>query len=133
MPAPYRVFLLLLVLLGVTVNRIAAGEIHCVRVADDKRSFVLEKFGSPFVPWGFNYDHDENGRLLEDYWEKEWRKVANDFREMKRLGANVVRIHLQVGNFMKAANQPNEANLDRLGRLVTMTLRRRSMAIPKTC
>jgi len=22
--------------------------------------------------WGFNYDRDDAGRLLEDYWEKEW-------------------------------------------------------------
>ena len=55
----------LLVLLCVLSGRVVAGEMHCVRVADDKRSFVPEKFGSPFVPWGFNYDHDENGHLLE--------------------------------------------------------------------
>jgi hypothetical protein len=46
---------------------------------------------SAFVPWGFNYDHDEKGRLIEDYWEKEWQKVEADFAQMKKLGANVVR------------------------------------------
>jgi hypothetical protein len=36
-------------------------------VADDKRSFVLEKSGSKFIPWGCNYDHQEgSGRLIED-------------------------------------------------------------------
>ena len=39
---------------------------------------------------------------------------------MKQLGANVVRIHLQVGKFMTGPEKPNEANLDRLGRLVAM-------------
>jgi hypothetical protein len=46
-----------------------------VQVAKDKKSFILEPSGTPFIPWGFNYDHDHEGRLLEDYWEKEWDKV----------------------------------------------------------
>jgi hypothetical protein len=115
-----RFALLLVVLFGIIANRATAGEMPFVGVSDDKHGFVLEKSGRPFVPWGFNYDHDENGRLLEDYWETEWPKVEADFREMKQLGANVVRIHLQVSKFMKAANQPNEANLDRLGHLVAL-------------
>ena len=45
--------------------------------------------------WGVNYDHDAGGRLLEDYWDDEWDTVAQDFREIKALGANVVRVHLQ--------------------------------------
>ncbi len=114
MPLVFRLFLLLLIV----ASRATAGEMQWVRVSDDRHGFVLARSGRPFVPWGFNYGHDENGRLLEDYWEKEWGKVEADFREMKQLGANVVRIHLQTGKFMLAANQPNEANLERLGRLV---------------
>ena len=68
--------------------------------------FALAASGARFVPWGFNYDHDENGRLLEDYWDTEWPKVDADFREMKDLGANVVRVHLQLGKFMKARPSP---------------------------
>jgi hypothetical protein len=48
-----------------------AGEMEHVRVADDQRSFVLSDSNAMFVPWGFNYDHDHQGRLLEDYWGKE--------------------------------------------------------------
>ena len=71
--------------------------------------------------WGFNYDHDDSGRLLEDYWRDEWATVADDFREMKALGANVVRVHLQLGRFMKAADRPDEENLARrLSRLVRL-------------
>ena len=44
--------------------------------------------------------HDEKGRLIEDYWEAEWPKVETDFRAMRRMGANVVRVHLQLGKFM---------------------------------
>ena len=35
---------------------------------------------NPFVPWGFNYDHDETGRLIEDYWDDEWAKVEARLR-----------------------------------------------------
>ena len=78
-----------------------------ISVAEDGRSFVLRPSGRAFQPWGFNYDHDESGRLLEDYWEREWPKVEQDFREMKDLGANVARIHLQFGKFMKGPDEPN--------------------------
>jgi hypothetical protein len=67
-----------------------------------------------------NYDHDETGRLLEDYWETEWPKVEEDFAEIKALGANVVRIHLQTGKFMDAADKPRQASLDRLGKLLEL-------------
>ncbi len=99
---------------------LVAGEMEPVRVAEDRRSFVLSASNITFVPWGFNYDHDERGRLLEDYWDKEWPKVEGDFQEMKQLGANVVRVHLQVGKFMTGPEKPNEANLERLGRLVAL-------------
>jgi hypothetical protein len=76
----------------------------------------------PFRVWGVNYDHDSqgNGRLLEDYWETEWDTVQADFREIKELGANVVRIHLQLGKFLGAADQPNERALGQLRRLLDL-------------
>lgn len=91
-----------------------------IRPSDDKTHFVREGTNERVVIWGFNYDHDDAGRLLEDYWGEEWATVVEDFREMKALGANVVRIHLQLPRFMKAPDQPNEANLERLGTLVRL-------------
>ncbi len=93
-----------------------------VRVSPDSRGFVLEPSEKPFRPWGFNYDHDETekGRLIEDYWVGEWGKVEQDFGEMKELGANIVRIHLQYGKFMDAPDRPNAVSLDQLGRLVKL-------------
>jgi hypothetical protein len=108
----------LLILLSVAASQATAGELSWVRVSDDRHGFVLSQSGQPFCPRGFNYDHDENGRLLEDYWEREWPKVEEDLREMKYLGANVVRVHLQVAKFMTGAATTNEANLDRLSHLV---------------
>ncbi len=101
-------------------GRDTAAGMEGVRVSADRRSFILGESNARFMPWGFNYDHDESGRLLEDYWEREWPKVEEDFREMKHLGANVVRVHLQLCRLMASAEKPNEASLDRLGRLVAL-------------
>jgi hypothetical protein len=96
------------------------GTLENIRVSDDGLHFVGATTGRPFVVWGVNYDHDDAGRLLEDYWEKEWTTVEEDFREIKALGANVIRIHLQLPNFMETADQPNAANLLLLGKIVRL-------------
>jgi hypothetical protein len=95
-------------------------EMQGVRISEDGHGFIHEGDRRPFVAWGVNYDHDEKGRLLEDYWDAEWPKVQEDFREMKDLGANVIRVHLQLGKFMQGANAPNGGSLDRLARLVEL-------------
>ncbi|HXG61705.1 MAG TPA: cellulase family glycosylhydrolase [Planctomycetota bacterium] len=95
-----------------------APRLERIGIAPDGRGFRLEESGRPFRPWGFNYDRDHDKRLLEDYWESEWSRVEEDFREMKALGANVVRVHLQFGRFMKGPAEPDGAALERLGRLL---------------
>jgi len=89
-------------------------------VSEDGRGFLQEDFNRPFVPWGFNYDHDRDGALLEDYWDTRWAEIAGDFQEMKELGANVVRVHLQFGRFMDGPERPNRHSLVQLGRLVEL-------------
>jgi photosystem II stability/assembly factor-like uncharacterized protein len=96
-----------------------------VRVSDDRKGFVLVPAGHPFVPWGFNYDHDRAGRLIEDYWDFDWPAVQLHFAEMNRIGANVVRVHLQFGKFMAGPESPNEKSLDRLGKLLELAERER--------
>ena len=102
-----------------------AGEMPWIVVSKDKTGFVLESSGKPFVPWGFNYDHDDSGRLLEDYWESEWPTVESHFSQMKRLGANVVRIHLQLGKFMVGPDEPNQKALDQLAMLLSLAEKER--------
>ena len=80
----------------------SAQPLERVRVSDDRRGFTLAESKQSFTPWGFNYDHDGDGRLIEDYWFDEWKSVEEDFAEMKQLGANVVRVHLQFGKFIIA-------------------------------
>jgi hypothetical protein len=91
-----------------------------IRTSADKTHFVCDGTGRRFVPWGFNYDHDDAGRLLEDYWAGNWAKVTNDFREMKTLGANVVRVSPQLCCLMKTPEEPDQASLARLGMVVRL-------------
>ncbi len=89
-----------------------------IRTSKDGDRFVHSQSGNKFRVWGFNYDHDESGRLLEDYWIKEWFKVKEDFKEMKALGANAVRIHLQTAKFMKSEHKTDKQAFKQLARLV---------------
>ncbi len=82
-----------------------------VRISEDGHGFVAGDCRRPIRFWGFNYDHDVDGRLIEDYWIDVWPAVVEDFEEMKELGANVVRIHLQLGKFMKSAGTTDKTAL----------------------
>lgn len=116
------------VVLGASCWMLAAGDgpasrantLAWIRPSPDGTHFVREGTGERIVMWGFNYDRDDAGRLLEDYWAGEWETVVEDFREMKALRANVVRVHLQVSQFMASADRPNAENLERLGKLVRL-------------
>jgi len=89
-----------------------------IGISSDGQGFVLLPSGRAFHPWGNNYGN--HGRLIEDYWATEWPTVERDFKEMKRMGANVVRVHLQFGKFMRSPTEPNRESLDRLRRLVRL-------------
>jgi hypothetical protein len=103
---------------GVAIGAKTVREL--IQVRQDNQGFACQPSGRRFIPWGFNYDRDYQSRLLEDYWEGEWSTVVEDFREMKALGANVVRIHLQFARFMEKPDRPHKKSLERLGRLVKL-------------
>lgn len=104
----------------IALNTTLASAIDWVEIAANGKGFVRSESQRAFYPWGFNYDHDENGKLLEDYWENDWAEVEAAFREMKHLGANVVRIHLQYGKFMASPTQPRQDALDQLSRILKL-------------
>jgi hypothetical protein len=79
------VMALLVALLSSVATQPKPDQMPCVAVSKDKKGFVLEPSGRPFVPWGFNYDHDDKGRLIEDYWEDEWPTVEVHFAQMRNL------------------------------------------------
>ena len=92
-----------------------------ILVSPDHKSFTLEISNKPFLPWGFNY-LGEFGKLAEDDWQtpEGWRRIEKDFREMRNLGANVVRWHLQFETFMKSPDEPNTEQLSRLKKLLPL-------------
>ena len=114
---------LLVVALGSSVpgEESAIREMPRIRVSDDGTGFVQGKTDEPFVPWGFNY-LGQFKQLAEDDWETEagWSRIEKDFREMRKLGANVVRWHLQFETFMQTADQPDVEQLVRLKRLLKL-------------
>jgi hypothetical protein len=101
-------------------NAPTSSGLDWIKVSENKHGFVRASSGGQFIPWGFNYDRDYKFRLLEDYWEAEWPTVVEDFREMKQLGANVVRVHLQLAKFMDAPDRLNEHALECLARLAKL-------------
>jgi hypothetical protein len=112
----------MLVSIGLMVSVASAAELPklaTIAVSKDKKGFITSN-GKPFTPWGFNYDHDSTGRLIEDYWETDWASIEGDFAEMKQLGANVVRLHLQLGKFMTTPDQPNELSLKMYRKVVEL-------------
>ena len=61
--------------------------------------------------------------MIEDYWRDDWETVAEDFKEIKALGANVIRVHLQLGRYMKTAKLLDQANLEQLAKLLKLAER----------
>ena len=111
----------LTLLLVALMAAIASAEpLERIVVSPDGSHFVGADSGKRILLWGVNYDHDHEGRLLEDYWQAEWPTVVEDFREIKQLRSNVVRIHLQVAKFMDSATTANKANLRQLAKLVEL-------------
>ena len=110
----------IIVLFFLSMGLPAVIAIDRVCISDNKTSFVLQPSNKSFLPWGVNYDHDDSGRLLDEYWIDEWQAVVDDFQEIKSLGANCVRIHLQFGKFMDAPDKPNASSLEQLAKLLQL-------------
>ncbi|TWU41960.1 cellulase family glycosylhydrolase [Novipirellula artificiosorum] len=106
----------------IAVIRVASADqpLERIRVSEDRTYFVRGAADERFVVWGVNYDHDADGRLLEEYWDVEWSTVVEDFSEIRSLGANCVRIHLQFGVFMDKPDQPNPQAIDQLKKLLRL-------------
>jgi len=102
------------------VTTAAAQPLELVRVSDEGKTFVTAESGQQLQLWGVNYDHDGSGRLIEDYWHGDWQRVVEDFQEIKALGANSVRLHLQLSRFMASPKQTNAENLSQLSKLVAL-------------
>lgn len=105
--------------LACAVLSISAPAFEPVGISADGTHFVLKGSGKRFTPWGFNY-LGEFGTVFEEYWADKWSDIEHDFREMKKLRANVVRVHLQLPTYMSAPDQMRPEALERLRRLLDL-------------
>lgn len=98
----------------------APKKMESICVSREGSHFITSESGDKFLAWGVNYDHDASGRLIEDYWHQEWSTIEEDFREIRELGANVVRIHLQFNKFMRSGEEPDRSSLEQLSKLLRL-------------
>lgn len=99
-------------------TEIVTPRLQRIIISTDGRGFETAGSHKPFHPWGLNYGNA--GRLMEDFWDREWQTLADDFQKMRAMGTNVVRVHLQFGKFMDSATQPNAASLSKLQRMLKL-------------
>lgn len=65
-----------------------------ISVAKGKTYFIKAQTNELFFPYGVNFDHNRDYILLEDFWtDKEY--INTVFKDIKQMGFNIVRIHLQ--------------------------------------
>ena len=109
-----------LAVLGLAVVSLLAGcaapRMEFVRVAPDHKGFILTPSNQPFVPWGHNYGVNAPG----ESGEMDWPRISRDFDDLRRMRANVARVHLQVPHYMDAADKPNARALAELSQLLRL-------------
>ncbi|MFK7852247.1 MAG: cellulase family glycosylhydrolase [Akkermansiaceae bacterium] len=127
-PSHLRKLAIMLGAMMISIPIMAGGQerptdetIRKVRISKEKAHFLREGSTEKFIPWGFNY-LGQHGRLAEDDWDTPagWSRIKRDFDEMRSLGANAVRWHLQFETFMKGPKSPHPGNLKRLKELLNL-------------
>ena len=74
-----------------------------------------------FQAWGFNYGIGNRYPILRYFGrptERSLRQVIADMREARSLGANSLRVYLELDAFMKGPREPRQPALDALATLV---------------
>jgi hypothetical protein len=77
--------------------------------------------GERFRVWGFNYGVGDRYPILR-YFDRpttrRLRQVVADMREARSLGANTLRVYLELKSFMNGPSEPNPRALEALGKLL---------------
>src|SRR5262245_45856126 len=114
------VFLATVALVGIWPSALPAAEtenaasLERVKVAADKKGFVLSPSGKRYVPWGHNYASvDILERLAKDP-----ARVEREFAEMKAAGTTVARIHPEMPRILTGPNQADPQALAQLKKLL---------------
>jgi hypothetical protein len=88
-----------------------------LRVDARGTGFAGAATGRPFTAWGFNWGGPGAYRDLG--------VVRERFSQMRSLGANVARVHLQFGDLMESPSRPRTAALEELAAIVRIAERER--------
>ncbi len=104
---------LLFALLFLTCSAWAA-DMETVRIAPDKKGFILHPSGDRYVPWGHNYASvDIMNRL-----DKDPERVEREFTEMKAAGTTVARIHPEMPRILTGPDKADPEALDQLKKVL---------------
>ena len=85
-----------------------------VKIAPDKKGFILVPSGDRYVPWGHNYASVE----IMERLAKGPARVEREFAEMKAAGTTVARIHPEMLYFLTGPDKADPQALDQLGKLL---------------
>lgn len=91
-----------------------AAELETVRIAPDKKGFVLHPSGDRFVPWGHNYASVDILKRMAD----EPTRVEREFSEMKAAGTTVARVHPELPRILTGPDKADPKALDQLKKLL---------------
>jgi len=94
------------------------------RIVVNGAGFELSLSGARFYPVGFNYIHDNDDQILEHFWLGAFERIEEGLDEMAALGANVVRLHPQLGLFMTGPASFHEGHFQRLEETVAAAYQR---------
>ncbi len=91
-----------------------AADMETVRIAPDKKGFILHPSGDRYVPWGHNYASvDIMNRLAKDP-----ECVEREFTEMKAAGTTVARIHPEMPRILTGPDKANPKALNQLKKIL---------------
>jgi len=84
---------------------------------------LIDESGRTFRVWGLNYGAGGGDGLTAHFWTSEsgWEELTKDWYDMKGLGANTVRVHLQAHEFLLDAETVNAGAIENLQRLVSLS------------
>lgn len=77
--------------------------------------------GKRFQAWGFNYGVGDRYAILRYFdqpTDDRLRQVVADMREARSLGANTLRVYLEIKSFMRQPGEPRRRPLDALATLL---------------
>lgn len=90
------------------------ADMQTVKIAPDKKGFILHPSGDRYVPWGHNYGSVD----LMERLAKDPARIERDFTEMKGAGTTVARIHPEMPRILSGPDMANPEALDRLKKLL---------------